>query len=440
MNMSYVASCGLICAALLLTGCDDGRQAPGKVGVRVANAAPGFELLEFRREQDARGSFTLSFKGMQEAVYDADTYDFFVTERTLNADAPRSWTFAPQLEEEVDYTFVLTEVAGIIQPIVIEHSDPPATDAQIVAVHAASGLPSLDLYLERPGVGIAGATPRGSLDAQQQIASLLPSGEYELTLTTVGDPANVLLTTTTITLPAGTTSTFVVVPESGQGTAQLSVLLLQGQPAILYDRNATSEVRYVNGATDQAPRDVAIDSQFSPPQFSAIPFGDITPYGPYPTVSAKINVTPVGNPGVLELDQTLAGVPGQRATMLFAGAPGTLSPAFSVDDGRRLNLEAKLRFMSAVSQFFAVDFVITFPDADPNSAGTQASLAAPGIASAYTPLAPGDYDLHIYQSGTATRLSGPTRFSVAAGGIYSVLAVDGPDTATVGVRFLDDFP
>jgi hypothetical protein len=157
-------------------------------------------------------------------------------------------------------------------------------------------------------------------------------------------------------------------------------------------------------------------------------------------VSAKLNVTPVGNPGVLEIDQTFAGPPGQRATLLFSGAAGTLNPTSVVDDGRRLNLEAKLRFMSAVSQFFAVDFVITFPDGDPNSASTQASLAAPGITSSYTPLAPGDYDLHIYQSGTATRLSGPTRFSVAAGGIYSVLAVDGADTATVGVRFLDDFP
>jgi hypothetical protein len=440
MNMSHVASCGLVCAALLLAGCDDGRQAPRKVGVRVANVAPGFELLEFRREQDTRGSFPLSFKATQEVIYDADTYDFFVTERTLNANAPRAWTFAPQLKEDFSYTFVLTETGGIIQPIVLEHADPPATEAQIVAVHAASGLPALDLYLERPGVGIAGATPRGTFDVQQQIGPRLPSGEYELTLTAAGNPANVLLTTTTITLPAGTESTFIVVPESGQGTAPLSVLLLQGQTAILYDRNATAELRYVNGATDQAPRDVAIDSQFSPPLLSAIPFGEITPYAPFPTVSAKLNVTPVGNPGVLEIDQTFAGPPGQRATLLFSGAAGTLNPTSVVDDGRRLNLEAKLRFMSAVSQFFAVDFVITFPDGDPNSASTQASLAAPGITSSYTPLAPGDYDLHIYQSGTATRLSGPTRFSVAAGGIYSVLAVDGADTATVGVRFLDDFP
>jgi len=518
MNLRYVALCGLACAVLLLTGCDQGRQSPGKAGVRVLNVAPGFELLAFRREQETSNEAVVTFKGAQEFVYDADSYDFYVTERTLTANNPRVWTFAPTLEADLAYTFVLTEVGGEIQPVVISHPDPPAADAQIVALHAASGLPALDLYLERPGVGIAGATPRGSFGAQEQIARrTLASGDYELTLTAAGDPANVLLTTTTITLLAGTESTFVVAPEGGQGTAQLSVLLLQGVTSILYDRNATSELRYVNAATDQAPRDVAIDSQFSPPLFSAVPFGESTPYAPYPTVAAKINVTPVGNPGALEFDRTLTGAAPQRATLLFAGPAGTLTSAFSIDDGRRLNLEAKLRFMSGVSQFFAVDFVITFPDGDPNVVLPQASLAAPGVFSSYTPLAPGDYDLYLYQAGTltpafsvddtrrlnveaklrfmnavsqffavdfvvtvpggnpfqllaqaslaapgiassylplapgeydlylfqastATQLSGPTRFSVAAGGIYSVLAVDGPDTATAAVRFLDDFP
>jgi hypothetical protein len=37
-------------------------------------------------------------------------------------------------------------------------------------------------------------------------------------------------------------------------------------------------------------------------------------------------------------------------------------------------------------------------------------------------------------------VSGPTRISVAAGGLYGVLVVDGPDTATASVLLLDDFP
>jgi hypothetical protein len=58
----------------------------------------------------------------------------------------------------------------------------------------------------------------------------------------------------------------------------------------------------------------------------------------------------------------------------------------------------------------------------------------------YQVLYPGDYDLYLMASTTRTVLSGPTRISVAAGGIYGALAVDGADTATASVRLLDDFP
>ena len=57
-----------------------------------------------------------------------------------------------------------------------------------------------------------------------------------------------------------------------------------------------------------------------------------------------------------------------------------------------------------------------------------------------TLLDPGEYDLYLYQYASPTLLSGPTRISVADGGIYGVLAVDGPDTATASVVLLDDFP
>jgi hypothetical protein len=53
---------------------------------------------------------------------------------------------------------------------------------------------------------------------------------------------------------------------------------------------------------------------------------------------------------------------------------------------------------------------------------------------------PGEYDLYLYQYATLTIVSGPTRISVADGGIYGVLAVDGADTATANVLLLDAFP
>ena len=440
MNLRLVASFGLVCAALLLAGCDEGRQAPGRVTVQVVNAAPGFGSLAFQREQDSSRGAEMPFKDAQAFVYDADTYDFYVIERTLrDADPGRTWTFAPTLEEKTNYLFVLTEVAGEIQPIVIATPTPPAADAQILVMNAAGSLPAMDLYLERPGVGIAGATPRGTFNPQEHLTPPpLPSGDYELFLTAAGNPADVILKSPQFNLPSSTTSAIVVVADSGQTTARASALLLQSVPIVLFDVNAPSELRAINGATDQAPRDLAVNSQFSPPLFPAIPFAAPTAHTPLTVGASTINVTPVGDPGVLELTSPYTAAIGQRATILFSGPAGALLPIFVADDLRPFNREAKLRSMNVAPTFLAVDFVITSPDGDPTQPIPVAQLFPPGV-SDYVPLYPDDYDLYLLQAGTTTVLSGRTRISVAAGGIYSALAIDGPNTATLNLRLLDGF-
>ena len=441
MNLRHVVSCSLVCAALALTACDKGRQDPGNVTVRVANAAPGFAELGFRREQ--RGNVdTLSFKGAQEYSFNVDTYDFFVFERALlDTQTPRTWTFSAQLQTAREYTFVLTEVGGEVRGVVLDAPTAPAADAQIIALHAAAGLPAMDLYLERPGVGIAGATPRGTFNVQEQIpARTLPSGDYELWLTAAGNRANVLLTSTTISLTAGTTSTFVVAEGAGQTVGQLSVMLLQPSPSLLFDRNATTQLRVVNGATDTVPRDFAIGSQFSPPLFSGVPFAEATAYATIATGAQTINVTPVGNPGVLELNQTLTGFAGERTTLLFAGPAGTLTHVVALDDGRRIHNEAKILFMNAAVQFTNIDFVVVDPGLDPTGVFAFATLPAPGTTPSYGNLAPGEYDLYLRRSDTLALLSGAIRISLAGDGVYGALAINGPDTATATVAFFDDFP
>ena len=410
--------------------------------MQVANVAQGFGALAFRREQDQNSEVELAFKDGRTFFYDADTYDFYITEPTFDADDPgRVWTFAPKLEANTLYTFVLTEVAGEVVPVVIPHPPPPvaADTTQILGLDAAARLPAFDFYLERPGVGIAGASPRGTFKPNEQITPLtLPSGNYELFVTAAGNPADVWLTSVPISLPAGINSTLVVVDENGTGTARISVLLLQDVSTVVFDRDAPSEMRALNGAPDQLPRDVAVESQFTPPLFPATQFGAPTPYAQVPLGVIKINVTPVGDPGVLEIDTATVGIIGDRVTLLFGGQTGTLVPVFAVDDGRRLNREAKVRFMNAASQWLAIDFVVTQPGDDPNIWFPIATLFPPGAAP-YSTLHAGEYDLYLRQAGTTTTLMGPTRISVAAGGLYGVLAVDGPDTATANAIFFDDF-
>jgi hypothetical protein len=441
MNLRLVASCALACAALALSGCDSGREQPGRSTVRIANVAPSFAELQFRREQV--NPLTLSFKGSQDTSYDADTYDFYVLERSLVLGSPgRNWTFARELQANYGYTFVITEVGDEIVPIVLERSPASATSAQVEAVNAGANLPAVDLYLEAPGVGIAGATPRGTLAPGGQLpAQSLPAGDYEIWLTAAGNPADVLFTSATITLPAGATTTLIVTPEAGETTEELSVLFLQGSnTATLFDLNATAALRVINGATDTAPRDFAINQQFSPPLFAATPFATPTAYATIPVAYAQpINVTPVGNPGVLELDQLFSTNAGQRWTIMWSGDAGTLTHAVGLDDYRRIVNEVKIRFFNAATQFSpAVDFVLVLPGGDPTDIQAVGALFAPGV-STFIPLPPGDYDLYTRVTTTTQIVSGPTPISVAGRGLYSVLATNGPDTATATITLFEDF-
>ena len=440
MNVRLVAFGGLVCAVLALTGCDKGRQELSDVNVRVVNAAPSYAALDFQRETRENRT-TLAFKGLQDFTWDADNYDFFVFDTPLLAGiAPNFWTFNNTLQAERAYTFVLTEVAGEITPVVLESSAAPAADAQILALHAAEGMPALDVYLERPGVGIAGATPRGTFGPQQQLAPrTLASGDYELFLTAAGNPANVLLTSNTITLPAGVTTTFIVVPEAGP-TPRVSVVLVQPAPVTIFDRNAFGELRIINAATDTTPRDVALDSQFNPPLFAAVPFADPTAYVPVSASTHTVNVTPVGNPGVLELNQQVPTPALQQGTLLVTGPAGTLANAGAVDDGRRILNEAKLLFLNAATQFSSLEFLLVVPDGDPAAAFPAATLGTPGTTVNYLRIPPGSYDLYLRQTATTQMVSGPTRIVLDSRGIYGVLAINGADTATAVVTLFDDFP
>ena len=96
-----------------------------------------------------------------------------------------------------------------------------------------------------------------------------------------------------------------------------------------------------------------------------------------------------------------------------------------------------LSAFAAATQFVAVNFILTFPGDDPFASLPVATLLPPGVSS-YTPLHPGEYDLYLIESANLTTVKGPLRINAAAGGIYSVLAIDGPDTATADTLFLDD--
>jgi len=433
-------------AALTLIGCDQGQKSLGKSRVTIVNAAPSFAQLWYQRERPIGVQpDALAFKAVTAADYDIDTYDFYAYHRRVaTQEVLNTWTWVKQLVADQNYTFVLTEVAGQITTQIVEYTPKAAnsTDSQIAVVHAGETLPAMDVYVQPTGAGIVGASPRGTVNFQGQVTpKSLASGAYEITLTAAGDPNNVLFASSAVTLAAGATNVLVIANEAGQGTQAISLIVAQDNSYVLYSANAGSGVRALNLAADGAARDFATNHEYAPPILPAIPFGTITNYVNVAANSAlPITVTPAGNSGVLELDGQLTALAGTLSTVMFAGPAGTLTPQIVTDDRRRITSEAKLRWFNGAAQFTTLTEMVLAPvGGDQATVLATTALGAPALTD-YLYWTPGAYDLYFRETTTNTVRAGPIHVNLVSGGIYGILTLNGPDTATINVSFADDAP
>jgi hypothetical protein len=449
MTFSRLRPLALAALAFAVAACDQGRTNPPDATVRVVNVAPGFSAITFARgTTDPLALQNLGFAAGSETSYDADTYTFRVFVHNLSTGATSERKSIPKtVVAGTLYTFVLAQLGTELQEIILEAQPPAATasDAQVLAVHAAEGLPAMDIFLEPPGADIAGAVPWGNVAFLGTLAARsVAAADYQITLTAAGNPADVLFTSSTFTLGAASSTAFAITREGGTGTSPISITVAASASGTLADSNAQAAVRVLNAAADAAPRDVALNAQFMPPLFPAVPFAAPTTYvATAPGTDIPVQVTPPGNPGVLELDQKISPLATRLHTLMFLGGAGALTHTFVTDDGRRIVGEARLRFYNAATQFTAgLDLAILAQGATPTTTTTAEAFTtlAPGsISLPLTDVSPGTYDMFLLLTGTPTIAAGPIPITVVGEGIYGVLATNGADSATAAVTLIDDF-
>lgn len=428
----------LLGASWTITACDQGRKNPPDAAVRVVNAVPSYESILFRRETTG-AAVDLQYQTASERfTYDVDQYDFNLDVPT--ADAATRITFSPQLRADMHYAFVLMEVGGIVEPVVLEYAPlaAAATGAQAIAAHAAGGFPAVSVYIEAPGTDVTAVAPRATLAFGETLAPIaLGAGDHEITLTEGGNPANVLLASGVLTLPAATSTILVISSGADIGLSDLALIVVGDTAGVFVDKNVQAELRVLNAANDGAPRDVALNGQFAPPLFAAVPLGTATAYAPAPAAENTVNVTPAGNPGVLELTQTLTLSANLRHTLLVTGESGALTHVVAADDRRRLANGGRLRVFNAASQFTAIAFYVVPPGTDTATSTPVFGLGAPGRSS-YVTAPPGNYEL-VLRASDGSIVAGPQAITIEAAGLYEVLALNGPDTASAQVVLLEDF-
>lgn len=425
-----------------LAGCSEGRKPPPKTTVTVVNAAPTQGAISFLREQHVEA--TLNYReASSPLLFDEDQYDFNIETSPPGAASPQLIdSFSQQVVHGTDYLIVLTEAGGSAVHLVLEK--PPfssTSETEARAVHAAPAGQPVDVFITAPDADLAAATPIGSVAFEQATDPLLLApGDYVLTLTEAGNPANVLFASAPFTLGAGASNAFVITGDGGEGLAPYSVVVAGTGSGQLFDKNAFSGVEIVNAAADGAPRDVYLDADFSAPIAAAIPGNGVTMQLPVAAGTRKLTVTPAGNPGVVEAELSFTATATRRQTALIAGDPGGLKIAGIQDDPRPVVGESKVRFMNGATLFTGLAFFIVQPGVDVLS-GTVSPVTTltPAGLSARFSIPPGTYDVVLGDPSTSTVVAGPQSLTFSDGGLYTILATNGAGSGTANIVPLQGF-
>jgi hypothetical protein len=434
-----ISALALVLVSSLLAACGgEGRSRGPDVRVTALHAASSYPQIQFYREQRLQGG--LDFGAGQSFLYEADQYDFNLDiVPPLSGGPVRLKSFSVTLEPGAEYYFVITDVGGVLEPLIVAQApfSPTATNAEVSVFHAASASPTMDIYLTAPGAVLSASNPIGRAAFNQHVApSTFAVGDYQLAFTEAGNPLNVLFTSTTLALLPGQ-SNFFAITDAGIDTNEVIVERLTNVSTILVNVNAPATQRIINGVTDAQPRDVFLDDNFSAPFLAAVPYGLPTARAPIATGDRKISVTPAGNPGVVEVEATSAVFPANSYTGLVAGVPGTLVLNSFAENRRRIIGEARVRYYNAAAQFSSIGIVISTPGRPP--LGFPVVLINGGSAEDL-PLPPGDYEIQVFSPGTTTAALGPLPITVAGEGIYSMVFLNGPTAETASVVLFDDFP
>lgn len=163
------------------------------------------------------------------------------------------------LDSDLNYNvFVVGDADGSpnpVEPLVVTRSADSMADANsldVQVVHAASGVPAVDLYVTEPGADLASATPLMNLAYKASTDVLnIPAGEYQVRLA-VGD--SVAFDSGTISLAANSNLTIAAISTGdSNSTSPVKLLVLDGSgSSIIEDMGSQAEVR-VGHLVDGAP-------------------------------------------------------------------------------------------------------------------------------------------------------------------------------------------
>lgn len=435
---------------LILTACGGESSLPsatGKGSIRAINAISAAPEVAFLIEERTIG--TADFRQATTlAEYDDLVYKFnFEVFFAGNTSLTRFATRTLDVVADMDYVMVLTGTLANASVLLWESPQRDFTGSETVFeakfAHTAESLGSVDYYFAPPGTAPVLGEAAGTLAFGEILtATDFAAGDYVLTVTTSGDPGDVLFQSTAQTFLL--TTQYTIATFDG-GPATFAPIVARAYPSTsgaitLADASYPATVEFVNGSLELGTIDIYDDDMQTSLLVDDLAHQGISAELNLAAGNTTISVTPFDATTPIYFGQTLNFFTGIRGRLVAVGATGTFRAIAYNPDRRGVDTHVKFQVVSATENFGVVAVYLIEAGAVLDAQLPVVGALASGSISTALQLTAGSYDIYVREFLDTTNLAGPIRLDVAVGDVVNAIVHDNVDPAIVDFAILPNNP
>jgi len=423
-------------AGLFLGACGGGSQLPvatGKASITAINAIYGSPDISFLIQERTIGQ-VLYKNSTAAAIYDDLDYTFNF-EVFFAGDTAVTRFASQHIDFVADQHYTILASGTIAAPVLTVWDVPQRTFSDTDTVfqtrfsHTSDSLSAItiDVYFSLDGAAPVPGEEVATLNFGELSAALdFEAGDYVVTITTSGDPADVLFKSSPTTTLARTN--IVITPFDGDAndTATLVVrgLSVLGGATTFHDPLAPSTMQFLHTAREMGTTDVYDDAALTSQVLAGHAYRDLTADMPIAEGSYEYFYTPANDTGAVLLNNSVTVVDGLHFRAIAIGTGGVYLVTNTILNHRSIDTAAKLLYFQSSNNYEFTDLYIV-------EAGTTIDDQAPfrpRIVSNSTiapfAIGPGNYDIYITEFLEKVTLAGPFSLDVARGDVVDMVVFD----------------
>ena len=425
-----------LASGFLLGACGDGSKLPtatGKGSIAAINAISGSPSINFLIEERGLGAVAFQSTSSAESYDDLNyTFNFDVF---FAGDDALTRIASQNVDVAADQIYTLVASGTLAAPTVTVWEAPKREFADSDTVFRARfahtsnslGAATIDVYFALEGVAPVAGQEVATLNFGEISDTMdFEADAYVVTITTSGNPGDVLFTSQAETILAR--ADMIITPFDGDAN-NTAPLVVRGLGALggeirFHDPLYPSTIQFLHAALEMGNSDVFDDAALTSQILADHGFQDLTTSTPIVAGNYEFFYTPAGDTSMVSLQTSIGIVTGSHFRVHAVGAGGVYSTATTFLDRRSIDTAAKLLFFQSSNNFQFTDLYLVDVGATIDGEAPFRSRILSQALNTPFELTPGSYDMYLTEFGATEILAGPFSLDVAFGDVVDMLVYD----------------